>query len=164
MPVSCNHLDNYTPLFKISVGRRCREPVYTEMNKSRVLETHPPKWKCYKLIAQESNRRLGSAQLSQRKKSFSLKITTKISINILITSRILLLVTFLMALKGSALYSVLGLRFLWLKAIIISIIEILYTNLRYVLGPIFDFIFQFYDKEHKFEPSVSPIALCNTRL
>lgn len=105
MPVGCIHLDNYIPLFKISVGRsRCREPVYKEINKSRVLETHPPKWKCYKLIAQESNRRLGSAQLYQRKKSFSFKITTKISVNISITSRILLLVTFIMALKGAALY------------------------------------------------------------
>lgn len=50
MPVSCIPLDNYTPLFfKVSVYRsRCGEPTYMEINKSIALETHFPKWKCYK--------------------------------------------------------------------------------------------------------------------
>lgn len=42
---------------------------------------------------------------STEEKSFSSKTATKISMNILITSRMLLLITFIMALKGSELYS-----------------------------------------------------------
>lgn len=39
--------------FKISVCRsRYREPTCMEINKSIALETHPPMWECYRLVAQ----------------------------------------------------------------------------------------------------------------
>lgn len=93
MPVSYIPLDSYTPLFfKIS---GCREPMCMEINKSIVLETHPPRWECYKLTAQ---RRYGSPGSTKGKSHF-------LPMNILITTRILTLVTVIMALKGSELFS-----------------------------------------------------------
>lgn len=104
------------------------------INKSVALETHPPKWKCYKEIAQGRNQRPGPAWRYWGKKSFSPKIVTKVSMNILITTRILLLVILRMALKGSELYSRLF-KVSVTQSFVIStikyiIIEILYTNLR----------------------------------
>lgn len=52
-----------------------------------------------------SNGSPGSVQIYQREKPFSSRTATQVSMNILITSRILLLVTFIMALKGSERYS-----------------------------------------------------------
>lgn len=67
---------------------------------------HPSsQMKMLRIDSTGSNGSPGSVQLYQRGKPFSSKTATKISMNILITSRILLLVTFIMALKGSERYS-----------------------------------------------------------
>lgn len=76
----------------------------TEINKSIDLETHPSNENTTERV-QGRTGSWGSALLYQRKKWSASKLATKTSMNILITTRIFLLVIFIMALKGSELHS-----------------------------------------------------------
>lgn len=72
--------------------------------KNVALETHLLKWKCYRVTAQERNGSPGSAQ-SYQKSDFLPKLLKDIDGHIKYITRILLLVIFRMALKGSELHS-----------------------------------------------------------
>lgn len=104
MPVSCTPLDSHTPAFFNQYAEADVRSQCVWINKAELWTPILPNENAT-IDSTGSNGSPGSAQLYQRGKPFSSKTATKISMNILITSRTLLLVTFIMALKGSERYS-----------------------------------------------------------